>query len=352
MYIIENENIYIVWFLFFLSIWSVAQEVLDSNPGQTSCFLLAICMLFLFTSLQMKKRLCALAAILVLFVLAEGYIEELRLPDTFSECILKQKTKNNGTDSYEARNKYCVNSHRMKMASSQFVDMNVSADAENWINELLRMSNVDMKFNVHYINKRQAIQPIPANQNSVQVNSQVYPQVQFPSQSGSSSQSTLNTQSQLNSNSQQNIVPTQQQLPPQQTQIQTNQIPSQAVQTNFNQIPGQQIPAVQTNQIPSQAVQTNFNQIPAQIPAQQPQIPVQPAVVPVQPQIVVPPQQPIPQSAQVPPPSPRGNPRPRMLRIRKEIRMMTDAERANFFRAIQMLKADTVSYRNKIHAIK
>ncbi|KAK3089098.1 hypothetical protein FSP39_000769 [Pinctada imbricata] len=324
---------------------------------------------------MMKRGLCSLV-ILFLFVLAEGYIEELRLPDTFSECLFKQKTKNNGTDSYEARNKYCINSHRMKMASAHFTDMNVSQDAVSWINELLRMSNVGMKFNFHYINKRQVLQPIPLNQQNSQNTQQLY-QVQFPDQpliGGSSSQSATNNQiqnagqpsvnQQISSQSTFNQIPSvpasnqQQAIVPQPQPIVVVQPLSQtANQPAVQPISNAAVPSI-PNAVPS--IPNAVPLVPNAVPSVQNAVPSVPNVLPsipnaAVPNIPTPVVRPVPQPAmqaippqpaviqptvQAPPP-PQGIPRPRTLRIRKEIRMMTDRERADFFRAIQMLKADT-----------
>ncbi|XP_061167529.1 uncharacterized protein LOC133176420 [Saccostrea echinata] len=347
----------------------------------------------------MKKHLCIIFTVLVL---VGAYIEEIDLPESFTECLEKQRIKNQGAASWEAMNKWCMNSHRMKLTGDKFKHANVSQDTVSWINELLRMSNVDMKLDLHSINKRQADNP------------SLYPNVQFPPQpiitdEDSQTSNTQNSQGpeyqsetlqsfvnqHTGSSQAQRFQPGQTRpfpiiggnpQPPSQSVVQTQQ---QVFQGSVQQQPlaGQNQPIqTQASQIQTNPVQNQFSQqsVVQQsqqavnfAPPQQPQAvnfassqqssfvqPQQPTFVqPQQPAFVQTQQNFQPVNAFQPQPTvmsptmsaaqPTGIPqvqRPQ-LRIRKEYRTMTEQERANFHRAILLLKQDTTIRPNRYDAL-
>lgn len=352
----------------------------------------------------MKKHLCI---VFTFIVLVGAYIEEIDLPESFTECLVKQRIKNLGAASGEAMSKWCMNSHRMKLTGDKFKYSNVSEDTVSWINELLRMSNVDMKLDLsstnklsHSVKKRQASLDTPS----------LYPNVQFPPQPIIDSDSSDSSNIQ-NSQGPEYMSETLQSFSNQHTgsgQAQRFQ-PGQArpfpIIGGENQAPAAQQPGVQTQQlgaaipqtqqfgaaipqtqqfgavVPQQTFSSSSNQpIPAQVP--QTQInPVQTQFSQQQQTVFQQPSQQINNfvAAQQQPTFAQGQqqnfqsmnafqpqlqPQPTVmspnmntaqpvsgipvvqrpqLRIRKEYRTMTEQERANFHRAILLLKQDTVS---------
>lgn len=313
----------------------------------------------------MRKHICI---IFIISALVDAYIEEIDLPESFTECLEKQSVKNRGR---EGMSKWCMDSHRMKLTGDKFKHANVSEDTVSWINELLRMSHVDMKLNPHSINKRQASQENPS----------VYPDVQFPPQpiiTNDNSQ-TANTQNSqgpeyLSDTFQQSLANQQhtgssqaQRFQPEQTrpfpiiggnpqtksqlEVQTQQ----HVQGGSTQL--SQRTFIAQNQLQAPQSQTNpiQNQFPQQSVIQQASQQTVNFAPPQQPTFVQPPQnfQQVnvfqPQPTVISPSLTSAQPslgmpqiqRPQ-LRIRKEYRVMTDQERANFHRAIILLKQDTV----------
>lgn len=346
----------------------------------------------------MKKHLCI---VFTFIVLVGAYIEEIDLPESFTECLEKQRIKNLGAATGEAMSKWCMNSHRMKLTGDKFKHSNVSEDTVSWINELLRMSNVDMKLDLsstnspsHSVKKRQASLETPS----------LYPNVQFPPQpiidsDSSDSSNTLNSQGpeylsetlqsfsnqHTGSGQAQRFQPGQarpfpiiggenQATAAQQPAIQTQQfgaaipqtqqfaaaIPQQTFSGGSNQPIQAQVPLTQINPVQTQfsqqqqqQQQTVFQQPSQQInnfvPAQQQPTFAQgqqqsfQSMNAFQPQLQPQPTVMSPNMNTAQPVS--GIPvvqRPQ-LRIRKEYRTMTDQERANFHRAILLLKQDTVS---------
>jgi len=324
----------------------------------------------------MIKRFLVIGHILSLIIFSCALVEEIKPPDEFLACLKVRMEKNDPSHaSYESLNNFCIGSNRNKQtARAEGRHLNISVETVSWINELLRMSGVDM----HERAKRQAVNndtiPIPP-----------YLQFAFPTQFGTplypltrraidttnqnqqpqpvqnvAQQPTANIQGQqtiiLPASVQQNPqIPAQ--LPP--ISAQGPQIPAQGPQIPAQ---GPQIPA-QGPQIPAQGLQIPAQgpQIPAQgpqIPAQGPQIPAQSAQIPAQSAQIpaqsarIPAQVPVQQlrgqqQFQMPqftrPPQVVRPPQRRQLRVRKEYRRLTDQERARYHRAILMMKADTVN---------
>lgn len=348
----------------------------------------------------MIKAFLVIGYSLLFFAVCHALVEEIKPPDEFLACLKVRMDKNDPDfTSYESLNNFCIASNRNKQtAKVEGPHLNISTETVDWINELLRMSEVD----IHERAKRQAIQnndtiPLPP-----------YLQFVFPSQFGSSplyppqqntaaqgqqqQQSQQNTASQTQANSQRTFVQpaSVQQNPftsnqnaqvsaqapqaPQGPQIQgqIGQSSNGQIQAGRPQIPAQvpaqtaQIPAqvpIQTAQVPTQVpmqVPVQNAQIPGQVPSVQnpAQVPFQPAQVPVQTgqtqgqfarnqqqfQQGSQQQQIQQQIAMQRARQQMARPQVRQLRVRKEYRRLTDAERQRYHRAILMMKADTVCY--------
>lgn len=334
----------------------------------------------------MIKGILVIGYILSLFSLCCALVEEIKPPDEFSACLKERLAKNDPTHTtYESLNNFCISSNRNKQtAKIEGQHLNISVETVNWINELLRMSEVDI--DIHERAKRQATNdtniPIPPYLQFVfpsQFGTPLYPSFTSNTANQAQQQNTAQ-QSQSNVQGQQTIVqPASVQQNPQlpvQNNVQNPQIQAQVPQNTQNQFQNVQVPAqgpqvpFQRPQIPVQNLQSgqspavqNFqpgqspaiqnlqavqNLQPVQNPAiqniQQGQNPAiqnfQPAQAPGnqfaagtqfrQPQVVRPPVQQV-----------RQPPR-RQLRVRKEYRRLTDQERARYHRAILMMKADTV----------
>lgn len=352
----------------------------------------------------MIKRLLVIGHILSLIIFSCALVEEIKPPDEFLACLKVRMGKNDPSHaSYESLNNFCIGSNRNKQtARVEGRHLNISVETVNWINELLRMSNVDM----HERAKRQAVNndtiPIPPYLQFVfpsQFGTPLYPwnrgaidttnqNQQPPPVQNVAQQPTANIQGQqtivLPASVQQNPqIPAQiPQISAQGPQIpaQGLQIPSQGPQISAQgpQIPSQGLPIpAQGPQIPAQGLQIPAQgpQFPAQgprIPAQGPQIRAQGPQIPAQrPQIPAQGRQIPAQSAQIPaqsaqipaqvpvqqlggqqrfqmpqftrPPQVVRPPPRRQLRVRKEYRRLTDQERSRYHRAILMMKADTVN---------
>jgi len=92
----------------------------------------------------MWSRLWALATILSVVSLGGAFIEEIRMPDTFSICLDRYTLKSNGSSTTaESIDYYCIQKHRMQLIKPFFTAQNISDDTNAWISELLRMSEVE-----------------------------------------------------------------------------------------------------------------------------------------------------------------------------------------------------------------
>ncbi|CAG2247899.1 unnamed protein product [Mytilus edulis] len=357
----------------------------------------------------MIKGILVIGYILSLFSLCFALVEEIKPPDEFSACLKERLAKNDPTHTtYESLNNFCISSNRNKQtAKIEGQHLNISVETVNWINELLRMSEVDI--NIHERAKRQATNdtniPIPPYLQFVfpsQFGTPLYPSFTSNTANQAQQQNTAQ-QSQSNAQGQQTIVqPASVQQNPQlpvqnnvQNNVQNPQIQAQVPQNTQNQFQNVQVPAqgpqvsFQRPQIPVQNIQSGQgpavqNLQPGQSPAIQNLQPGQsPAIQNLQAvQNLQPVQNPAIQNLQQgqnpaiqnfqsaqapnqfaagtqfrqpqvvrPPVQQVRQPPRRQLRVRKEYRRLTDQERARYHRAILMMKADTSVPPNRYDAL-